>query len=49
MTKYDIERIKAVAFDVLSATAASREELPQMLSAMGLLIQVLEAEQERLP
>ena len=38
-----------MAFDVLSATAASREELPQMLSAMGLLIQVLEAEQERLP
>ena len=46
MTKFDLERIKAAAFDILSVSAVSQTELGGMMEAMCLLIRVLEAEQE---
>ena len=46
LTKFDLERIKAAAFDILSVSAVSQTELGGMMEAMCLLIRVLEAEQE---
>lgn len=46
MTSYDLERLKAAAFDILTVLRPEKEALGSILEAMELLIRVAEAEQE---